>query len=92
MISININLMLIHAEEIECPVLNIKLMWERIPTCETRMHSSGMRTVRFSGRILREGGTACLPRGGVSTQGGCLPGGSLPDSHPHPCEQNDIQV
>ena len=40
---------------------------------KTRMHSSGMRTVHFSGH--RGGGDVCL--GGVCL-GGCLPGGCLP--------------
>ena len=52
---------------------------------ETRMHSSRMRTVRYSGR-LRGGG--CLPGGvclgGVCLGGGCLPGGK----HPPLCGQN----
>ena len=30
---------------------------------QTRMHSSRMRTARFSGRLYREGGWGCLPLG-----------------------------
>ena len=51
---------------------------------ETRMHSSRMRTVRCSSRLLRDGG------GGQSQEGGvCLPGGCTPLPTPvdrHTCE------
>ena len=41
------------------------------------MHSSRMRTVRCSGRLM-VGGGGCLPGGGWSVQGGVYPGGVSP--------------
>ena len=52
--------------------------------CKTRMHSSRVRTVRCSNRLLEGGGLSaqaeCLPRGSVCLPRGCLPRGCLPRS------------
>ena len=54
-------------------VPQIELMFSK----KTRMHSSRMRTVRCSGRLLGQGGVC---PGRVSAWGGCLLGGGcLPD-------------
>ena len=49
---------------------------------QTRMHSSRMRTVRCSSRLL---GDVCLPKGG----GGCLPAKRVGGCTPPPCGQTD---
>ena len=50
-----------------------------------------MRTIRYSGRLR---GRGCLPEGGMSAQGVCLPGVSAQGCvcQTPPCEQNHRQV
>ena len=60
--------------------MRITIHGSEVGRIKIRMHSSRMRTVRSSSRLLLGGGF-CLggsARGGLSAQGRCQPGGCLP--------------